>query len=75
VKASVAASRNRSAPSKQDAVLALLQRPKGATLSEITEATVGSRTRCAASCPASSRRSSNSRSSRGRTAVIGPITS
>jgi hypothetical protein len=39
VKASVAASRNRATPSKQDAVLALLQRPNGATLSEITEAT------------------------------------
>jgi hypothetical protein len=39
VKASVAASRNRATPSKQDAVLALLQRPKGATLPEITEAT------------------------------------
>jgi hypothetical protein len=39
VKAPVAASRNRSAPSKQNAVLALLQRPKGATLPEITEAT------------------------------------
>ncbi|WP_425908139.1 DUF3489 domain-containing protein [Nitrobacter sp. TKz-YC02] len=39
VKASVAASRNRSTPSKQDAILVLLQRPKGATLPEITEAT------------------------------------
>jgi hypothetical protein len=39
VKPFVAASRNRSAPSKQDAVLTLLQRPKGATLPEITEAT------------------------------------
>jgi hypothetical protein len=39
VKASVAASRNLATPSKQDAVLALLQRPKGATLPEITEAT------------------------------------
>ncbi|MDR6303300.1 hypothetical protein GGQ85_000983 [Nitrobacter vulgaris] len=39
VKASEAASRNRTAPSKQDTVLALLQRPKGTTLPEITEAT------------------------------------
>jgi hypothetical protein len=31
--------RNRAAPSKQDAVLAMLQRPKGATLPEIIEAT------------------------------------
>lgn len=41
VKTSVTASRNRSSPfsSKQDAVLALLKRPNGTTLSEITEAT------------------------------------
>jgi hypothetical protein len=38
-KTSVVASRDRSAPSKQDAVLALLQRPKGTTISEITDTT------------------------------------
>lgn len=39
VKASVVARRNRPEASKQEAVIALLQRPKGATLPEITEAT------------------------------------
>jgi hypothetical protein len=34
-----AAGRNRATPSKQGAVIALLQRPNGATLPEITEAT------------------------------------
>jgi hypothetical protein len=38
-KTSVVASRDRSAPSKQDAVLALLKRPKGTTISEITDTT------------------------------------
>jgi hypothetical protein len=40
-KAVVAALRvnDRSSPSKQDAVLALLQRPKGTTISEITDTT------------------------------------
>jgi hypothetical protein len=52
VKASVAASRNRSAPSKQDALLALLQRPKAPRSRRSPRPPVGNRIRSAAFCPA-----------------------